>query len=228
MEACQHGGVRLAEALIVSFLAEDLVIFQESEDVVLVALGSLVEAVGHTVNDLDGLALLVDTFRVTRPRGNDSRRQRHLAVVLEVLAHDGEQPLGDAVGGLGAQASDGVLDGGVAEALDELVAVVVEIHARDRLQGRGALFLHVLEEEGGKALVVDNVVHEAVADEVAEVAQALVGGVEEAELGRQCFAVIHLFSEISVAVQDAIETSSFIISKYTTGSLPLIFDLLSR
>lgn len=182
MEACQDGGVGGAEALVVGFLAEDLVVFKEGEDVVLVALGGGVEAVGHAVDDLNGLAFLVDALGVAGPGGDDGRRQRDLAVVLEVLADNGEQPLGDAVGGLGAQAGDGVLDGGVAEALDELVAVVVKVDAGDRLQGGGALFFHVLEEEGGEAVVVNNVVDEAVAGEVAEIAQALVGGVEEAEL----------------------------------------------
>ena len=38
MEACQDGGVGGAEALVVGFFAEDLVVFKEGEDVVVVAL----------------------------------------------------------------------------------------------------------------------------------------------------------------------------------------------
>lgn len=182
MKALEDGGVGLAEALAVSFLAEDLVVFKEGEDVVLVTLGGGVEAVGHAVDNRDGLTLLVDALGVAGPGGDDGRGQRDLAVVFEVLADNGEQPLGDTVGGLGAQAGDGVLDGGVAKALDELVAVMVQVDAGDRLEGGGALFFHVLEEEGGEAIVANNVVDEAVSGEVAEVAQALVGGVEEAEL----------------------------------------------
>ena len=98
MEAHQDGGVTLAEALVVGFLAEDLVVFKEGEDVVLVALGGGVETVGHAVDDLNGLAVLIDALGVAGPGGDDGRRQRDLAVVLQVRADNGEQPLGDAVG----------------------------------------------------------------------------------------------------------------------------------
>lgn len=90
MEALENGGVGLAEALVVGFLAEDLFVFKEGEDVVLVALGGSVEAVGHAVDNRDGLTLFIDALGVAGPGGDNSRGQRDLAVVLQVLADDGE------------------------------------------------------------------------------------------------------------------------------------------
>ena len=94
----------------------------------------------------------------------------------------GHEPLGDAVGALGAQPGQGVAHLGVGEALDELAPVGVEVDPGHLGQGRAALVLHVAEQEVDEERVLADLVRVAVAGEVAEVAERLVAGVEQPQL----------------------------------------------
>ena len=129
-----------------------------------------------------GSPLLVGALGVARPAGHDGGAARDLAVVLEVVADHGQQPLRDPVAGLGAQAGDGVTDLGIGEALDQRRLVVVEVDAGDGAQRRRSLVVHVAAQERAVERVLGGLVDEPVAVEVGEVAERLVARVEQAQL----------------------------------------------
>ena len=142
-------GVRRGEALVVDEVTEERRVAQEGQRVARLLLrGRGHHAVAAPVDDLDRLALLVDALGVARPAGDDQRATGDLtAVCARLRADHRQQPLGDAVGALGAQPGQRVADLGVGEALDQLVLVVVEVDARHRRQRRRGLAVHVAEQE---------------------------------------------------------------------------------
>ena len=77
---------------------------------------------------------------------------------------------------------DGVAHAGVGEAFDQRALVVGQVDARHRQQRRRRLGIHVVEQEFGEQRVTRGVVHQPVAGQVGEVAEALMAGVEQSQL----------------------------------------------
>ena len=95
---------------------------------------------------------------------------------------DGHEPLRDAVRALRAQPGQRVANLAVGEPLDQRLLVLVQVDPGDRLQGRGRLEIHVVEEEPREQRVLCGLVDEPVAGQVAEVAHRLVARVQQPEL----------------------------------------------
>ena len=103
------------------------------------------------------------------------------AAGVEVLADHGQQPFGDPVRAFGAEPGQGVPDVFVGEAFDQFLPVLIEVDAGQRLErGRGLAF-HVVEQEAGEQRVLADLMGIPVTGQIAEVTQALVAGVEQAQ-----------------------------------------------
>jgi len=134
---------------------------------------------------LDGelLAALVDAGEVAEPGGDDEGEAAGGVVVgHDVLGDGGHDELGELAGAADAETGDLVLEGGVAEAGHEGLAVLVEIDAGDGGEQRLDLLVHHLGDEGVPGGVGEDLVDVLVAGEVGEVGDGRVGGVEETEL----------------------------------------------
>jgi hypothetical protein len=100
----------------------------------------------------------------------------------ELLAHHRKHEFGDAVGGFQAKPLHLVANVGVSEASEQRVLIAVQVDAGHGLQGWCAFFVHVAADEGGKRRILGGFVHQTVTEQVAEVAQCLVPGVEKSQV----------------------------------------------
>jgi hypothetical protein len=119
---------------------------------------------------------------VPRPGSDHQRRPLDLAALLEVGPDDRNEPLRDPVGALGTEPGQRVADLGVREPLDQLVLVCGEVHSGDVVQGGRRLTVHVGQEEVDEEGVLAYLVGVPVPAQVAQVAERLVAGVEQAQL----------------------------------------------
>src|SRR5665213_3115548 len=179
VQRTEHVLVCGAEALIVHDSTKDVSLCYKRVDVVPVLHGDGVQLRGETIDDLDGGALLVYALVIPSPAGNDRGRQFDIATGGNVVSYDGHKPFRDSVGALSAQAGNRVGDVLVAETVEELELVGVEVDTWQRRQGRCRLLVHISQQETRKQRVARHIVHRGVAGEVAEVAQALVTRVEQ-------------------------------------------------
>lgn len=134
---------------------------------------------------LDGelLAGLVETGEVAEPSGDDEREAaRGVVVGHDVLGDGGHDELGEFAGAANAKTGDLVLEGGVAEAGHEGLAVLVEVDAGDGGEQGLDLLVHHLGDKFVPGGVGEDLVDVLVAGEESEVGDGGVRGVEETEL----------------------------------------------
>lgn len=146
--------------------------------------GELLQALGHGVVDVDGLALLVDAVEVAEPRGHGEGEALEvvLARVPDLLSNRGHDELGQLAGPVEGQAGDLVHDGRVGEAVHQLLDVVVDADALDLGEQGAHLLVHHVVEELVEHGVLDHVVHVLEARQVGHVGHGGVGSVEQAQL----------------------------------------------
>lgn len=149
-----------------------------------------VAGLGLEVDDVDLVGLLdgelvaglVEAGEVAEPGGDNEREAtRGVVVGHDVLSDGGHDELGELAGAADAETGDLVLEGGVAEAGHEGLAVLVEIDARDGGEERLDLLVHHLGDELVPGGVGKDLVDVLVAGEESEVGDGGVGGVEETE-----------------------------------------------
>ena len=135
-----------------------------------------------SIDYLDGLTLLVDAFGIAGPTGDHRRRKRDISIGGKILANHRQQPLGNAIRTLRTEPGDGVSDRVIGESFDQLQLVRVQIDARHRGQGGRGFSVHIVQQEVGKQRILRDLMHQAVAREIAEVAQRLMAGIQQPQL----------------------------------------------
>jgi hypothetical protein len=150
-----------------------------------------VAGLGLQVLDVDLVGLLDDELvtvlvvagEVAEPGGDDEREAaRGVVVGHDVLGDGGHDELGELAGAADTEAGDLVLEGGVAEAGHEGLAVLVEVDAGDGGEQGLDLLVHHLGDELVPGRVGEDLVDVLVAGEESEVGDGGVGGVEQTKL----------------------------------------------
>ena len=85
MKRTQRGSVGSHKRLLLDQIAEELAACDERQRIFALTLGESHDPVALAIDDVDRRALLVNTFGVPRPAGNDRGRVRHLAGPVELL-----------------------------------------------------------------------------------------------------------------------------------------------
>lgn len=157
--------------------------------------GAVLEVISHGVIDKDGLALLVNTLEEAEPGGEDKDEALEVVGALhDVLGNGGHDELGQLAGAVDGQAGDLVHDGGVGEAVEQSVAVLVNVDALDLGHEGLDLLVHQIVDELVPQGVLENLVDVDELGQISAVGQSRVTGVEESEL-----VALVLFNLVGVA-----------------------------
>lgn len=140
------------------------------------------ELLAHGVDHLERLATVVDPLDVVEPGGGDEAQAAERTRLPDRLGNRGHDELRNLAGRVETDTGQLVHDGGVGKALDEGVAILVDVDARDLRQERLDLLLHHLPHELAEQRVRHDLVHVLEARQLTGVAQGRVAAVEQAQL----------------------------------------------
>ena len=180
---CQRSADRLHKPLVATQVVTEQA--ADAEQAVRVAdLGQRAQVVEHGVGNLELVAVVVHAVDVVEPERSGETEAVEGASNPDSLGDGGHDELRDLAGTTTADTRQLVLDGGVGEALDERLAVVVDVEVCVGDLGQSVLHLalHHLPDELGEQRVLHHLVHVLVACELAAVRDHRMAAVQQTEL----------------------------------------------
>ena len=171
----------------------------------------LLDLLEHRVLDLELVAQVVDSLDVVEPGSGSETQTAERSGHPDLLSNGGHDELGDLAGTTAADTGQSVADRGVGEALNQGLAVLVDVVAGNVGKSRLDLLLHHVPDEFAEEGVGNDFMHVLVAGEPAAVGNDRVASVQQTQL--VLFEFLNVLDVLDDLDADFLEGGAFVVDE---------------